>query len=382
MKICKNCIQPDTRPGIFFNENQICGACLWNKEKQTIDWEKRFEELTDIATWAKNNTKSNYDCVIGVSGGKDSTKQAITARDTLGLRCLLVNCEPEGITKIGSKNIENLKNLGFDVLSLRPNPKIMKLLIKHDFFKRLNPVKATEFALWSSTYIICDRFNIPLIIQGENPGLTLGTRLTGVGTDSNCLNAEKLQTLSSGWEEYLEIDEIEKNDLFLFHYDKKSLESKNVRGIWLNYYLKEWSNYESANFSKKHGFQTRDLDTDPNSIGTYVSEGSKPGLYFQLDTDLTQVNQLLKFIKFGFGQCMDHACYDILEGFLTRNEAIDLVKKYDGKCSQKYIEKFCNYIEIDSTEFWNTVEKFRGNMWEKNESGEWKNKIWESLEKS
>ena len=377
MKICKNCIQPDTRPGIFFDKNQICGSCLWHQEKHKINWLERERELKEIAVWAKQSTKSNYDCVIGVSGGKDSTKQAITARDKLGLRCLLVNCQPAGITELGSKNIENLKNLGFDVISIRPNPKVMKLLIKHDFFKWLNPVKATEFALWSSTYIICDAFDIPLIIQGENPGLTLGARLAGVGTDSNCLNAEKLQTLSTGWEDYLEIEGIEPRDLFLFHYDKHSLESKNVKGIWLNYYLKDWSNFESATFAKKFGLQTRTMDTDPNSIGTYINEGSHPGTYFQLDTDLTQVNQLLKFLKFGFGQCMDHACYDILEGLLTREQAIELVKKYDGKCSPTYIEKFCNYIGISNEEFWKTTEKFRGLMWKKDKNGDWKNAIWD-----
>ena len=131
MKICKKCIQPNTRPGIFFDENQICGACLWHEEKKSINWNQREIELSNIAEWAKKTSTDNYDCVIGVSGGKDSTKQAITAKEKLGLRCLLVNCEPEGITDIGSKNIENLKNLGFDVISLRSNPKVMKSLIKY-----------------------------------------------------------------------------------------------------------------------------------------------------------------------------------------------------------------------------------------------------------
>ena len=133
MKICKNCIQPDTRPGIFFDENGVCGACLWHQEKNKINWSAREEELHKIAKWAKENTMSNYDCVIGVSGGKDSTFQALTARDSLGLRCLLVNYQPDNITKIGSQNIENLKQLGFDVISIRPNPQIMKKLVKFDF---------------------------------------------------------------------------------------------------------------------------------------------------------------------------------------------------------------------------------------------------------
>ena len=88
LKICVKCIQPNTRPGIFFNEDSICGACIWEEEKKKIDWSKRITELKTIAENAKQKN-AIYDCVIGVSCGKDSTKQAITARDTLGLRCLL-----------------------------------------------------------------------------------------------------------------------------------------------------------------------------------------------------------------------------------------------------------------------------------------------------
>ena len=372
MKICKKCIQPDTRLGIYFDKNGICGACLWEKEKETIDWDLRRKELEEIASWAKNTTSSNYDCAIGVSGGKDSTLQAIIARDELGLRPLLVNSEPAGITEIGKHNIENLKELGFDVISLRPNPKIMKKLVKRDFYKYLNPVKITEYSLYSSTYIIAEKFEIPLIIQGENPGLTLGTRLTGVGTDSNALKADELQTLSSGWKEYLEVEEIEEKDLYLFHYDRKKLEQKNTKGIWLQYFLKSWSQRENAEFSKKYGLKWRPEDFDFSSIGTYVP-------FAQLDTDLTQVNQLLKYIKFGFGQCMDSACYDLRENRITKKEALDLVRMYDGKCSEFYIKKFCDYIDIDLESFWEVVEKFRGPMWVKNSDGKWHNTYWDVI---
>ena len=85
MKVCSRCIQPDTRPGIYFNDNNICGACICEDKKKEIDWVLRETELEKISDWAKKTTKSNYDCVIGVSGGKDSTKQALTARDKLGL---------------------------------------------------------------------------------------------------------------------------------------------------------------------------------------------------------------------------------------------------------------------------------------------------------
>lgn len=370
MRICKNCVQPDTRPGIFFDDDGLCGACVWEKEKQHIDWKSRKSDLCSIVESTKKNNLGTYDCAIGVSGGKDSTFQAFFARDELKLRCLLVNYEPDERTDIGNKNLENLKKSGFDVISIRPNQSVMKKLAKYDFFNYLNIVKATEFPLYSSTYIIAEKFNIPLIIQGENPGLTLGTRLTGVGTDGNALKANELDTLSSGWQIYLDVDGVSEKDLFWFHYDRKKLESVGIRGIWLNYYIKEYSQHGNAVFSKKHGLTWRS-NFDPKSIGTYSP-------YFQLDTDVTQVNQMLKFFKFGFGQCMDHVCYDIRENRLSRKEAIKLVLELDGKCSDMYIKKFCDYIDITPETFWNTVEQFRGKTWYK-ESGEWKNTVTDEL---
>ena len=374
MKICENCVQPDTRPQIHF-ENNVCGACLWEEEKKNIDWEKRKNELNEIVIWAKTTTKSNYDCVIGVSGGKDSTKQAIIAKENLGLRCLLVNCEPEGITDLGKYNIENLKNQGFDILSIRPNPKVMKKLIKRDFYKYLNPIKITEYALWSSSYVVAEKFQIPLIIQGENPGLTLGISNSGLGKDENALKADQTPTLSSGWKEYLDVDGIKENDLYLFHYDRIKLEKMNTRAIWLQYFLKDWSSKENAEFSKKFGFRERSKDFRPEDTGSYVG-------YVGLDSDLQQVNQMLKCIKFGFGQCVDQACYDIRDNRISRNEAIELVKKYDGKCAERYIQKFCEYIEIDIEEFWNVANSFRGKMWIKDDTGDWKNEFISILEQN
>ena len=172
--------------------------------------------------------------------------------------------------------------------------------------------------------------------------------------------------MSSGWEEYCNIDGIETEDLYFYHYDRKKLERLEIKGIWLQYYLKEWGFRHNAEFSKKMGLQWRSEDFDPNSIGTYVP-------FSQLDSDLVQVNQMLKYIKFGFGQCLDHACYDLRDGNIDRKQAIDLVTKYDGKCAEKYIKKFCEYIDISVEEFWKTAESFRGSMWKKDSNGNWEN---------
>jgi len=362
---------PTSRPNVYFNEEGICGACIYEfEEKPKIDWDIRFQELKDIVEWAKKKTTSAYDCVIGVSGGKDSTFQALIARDKLGLRPLLVNSEPEGITEIGKVNIENLINLGFDVIKLRPNPRVMKKLIKADFYKCLNPVKVTEYSLWASAYIIAGKFKVPLIIQGENPVVTVGSDRE-VGMNGNALNANKQQTISEDWRAYIG-EGISDRDLFFFHYDREQLERDGIKGAWLGWYIKEWSQPGNAEFSIAHGLTIRSEYTNPSEIGTYT-------LFNQLDSDLVQVNQMLKYIKFGFGQTTEHACYDVREGRLTRKEAIELVRRYDGKCGVRYIKKFCDYIDISMDEFWRVANSFRGPMWKKDSKGEWilENPIWE-----
>ena len=371
MRYCKRCVQPDTRPGIYFDEHGVCGACLYEEEKEKIDWDARVQELKDIAEWAKKTTKAAYDCAIGVSGGKDSTFQALYAKEKLGLHSLLVNSEPEGITDIGRKNIANLKNLGFDIISIRPNPVIMKKLIKRSFYEYLNPLKIVEFSLYASTYIVARAFRIPLIIQGENPGLTLGVRNTGVGIDGNAMNANKLQTQSSGWEEYMN-EGVTERDLFLYHYDREEMVKQGVKGVWLQYYVKEWSQSGNAEFSIAHGLTIRPEYFDPHEIGTYAA-------YYQMDTPFIEVQQMMKYIKFGFGQCTDHACYDIRAGRISREEGIELVKRYDGKCGERYIKKFCDYIGISPGEFWQVANSWRGPMWRKTSKGEWvlTNPIWE-----
>lgn len=372
MKICKICLQPDTLPTIHF-ENGICGGCLWEKEKSTIDWNSREKELKEIVDHAIKTTMSNYDCVVGVSGGKDSTWQALMCRDRLGMRCLLVNCEPEGLTGIGRQNINNLKNLGFDVVSIRPNPQIMKKLIKRDFFKYLNAVKPTEYPLFATTYIIADKFDIPLIMQGENPALTFGTSDGKLGKGPDALDANKMHTISTDWQDYLTIDGVEERDLYFYHYDKEKLKQKGIRGIWMNYYFKEWDNSLNAEFAKKHGLVWRPENFNPLDVGTTCRHSN-------LDAEIQPANQMLKAIKLGFGQAMPFVCVEVRAGRLTRDEAIDVIVKYDGKCSDENILKFCDYIDISIEEFWRVADSFRGPMWKKNSVDKWYNTFHAILE--
>ena len=375
MKYCKKCLQPNTRPGIKFNEEGICYACLYEEEKKNIDWISREKELKEIAEWAKKTAKGAYHCVIGISGGKDSSFQAVYAKEKLGLNVLLVNSEPDKITEIGKHNIENLINQGFDIIKMRPNPKIIKKLVKESFYKYGNPIKPTEYPLWTSAYIIADKFDIPLVIQGENAALTLGVVNTGLGNDGNALNVNEGNTLAGGnASDWIDKD-IKLEQLYMYQFpDKKRLIDKGIQAIYLQYYVKEWSQVYNADFSIARGLFGRTTE-DLHDIGRYRR-------YSALDSDMQIVNQMLKYYKFGFGFATDEACYDIREGRISREEAIWLVNEYDGKCGEKYIKEFCEYINITLEEFWKVVDTFvNKELFEKDENRKWipKFKIGESM---
>lgn len=369
MKYCKKCLQPDTRPGIVFDSEQVCFACRYEENKRKIDWAARELELKQIADEAKEERRKrniSYDCVIGVSGGKDSTFQAVYAKEKLGLHPLLVNCAPDDITEIGRQNINNLNRLGFDIISIHNDPNIAKQLARKSFMEKGNIVVASEHCLWASAYIIADKFNIPLIIQGENAALTLGT--AGIQeTSGNAYSVVQLDTLKGAdakqliqGEENIDIDDV----YFYRMPDVETMKEKGIKAIFLQYYAKEWSQVYNADFSVARGLMGRTTE-DLHDIGRYRR-------YSGLDTDLVIVNQMIKYLKFGFGFATDEACYDIREGRLTREDAIWNVTEYDGKCSEHYIKVACDYLSITKEEFWQVVDRYvNRRLFAKNANGKW-----------
>src|SRR4051812_43062486 len=118
MKYCVRCLQPDTRPNTKFSAAGVCPACDYVERLQSVDWQERYEILLDLLAGYKRKPGQMFDCIIGVSGGKDSTRQALWVRDKLGLKPLLacLSYPPEQVTERGAQNISNLIELGFDVV--------------------------------------------------------------------------------------------------------------------------------------------------------------------------------------------------------------------------------------------------------------------------
>ena len=85
MKFCTKCIMPDTRPHITFNKEGICIACQNNEKKKTIDWDERYKELEELCNKYRRKTPGDYDCIIAVSGGKDSHYQVHVMKELMNM---------------------------------------------------------------------------------------------------------------------------------------------------------------------------------------------------------------------------------------------------------------------------------------------------------
>jgi len=220
MRYCPNCLQPDTRPNTVFTSKGICPACDYFARLQNIDWHERYEILLDLIKRYPRKPGQMFDCIIGVSGGKDSTRQALWIRDKLGLKPLLacLTYPPEQVTERGTNNISNLIELGFDVVISAPAPETWRRLMREGFLNFTNWCKSTELALFSSVPQLAIRYDIPLILWGENPGLQLGDLKTlgRTGYDGN--NLRYMNTLAGGAIDWIRETGLEFKELIPYQY--------------------------------------------------------------------------------------------------------------------------------------------------------------------
>ena len=294
-----------------------------------------------------------------MSGGKDSTRQAIYARDQLGLNPLLVSTvyPPEFVTHIGVKNLENLTMMGFDTISMCPNPYAYKQLVRKSFFDYGNIYKASESVLFAGAQRIATAYKIPLVVLGENGSIVYGD-YASQKDGGNAKNLKNINTLQGGDVRWMvdEKLEIKSQDLLMYTFPNVDYEDQ-LKVIYLGYYIKDFCQLVNGLYSMVYGLQYK--TDDLRGRGT-------PYLFSQNDTDFVPVNQILKFVKFGFAKGGEDLSELVKLGVITRETAIELSHQVDGKCADFYVENFCSYLNITTQEFWTVVEKFRNpEIWKK-----------------
>lgn len=349
---CKKCLNVSTRPNIKFSDDGICPPCKFYSNTYKTDPDIIEEKLNEIKKFAKQNNQSGYDCIIGVSGGKDSTRQAIYVREKLGLKPLLVSMTypPEQISINGVNNLSNLIKIGFDCITISCSPQLWRKAMKYAFVHFGSWTKATEFALFASVPRMAVAYQIPLIWWGENAAAVLG-EMGVLGKDLSDGNRLKYSnTLQNGDFNWLLNIGVDKKQILQYIYPSDAeMDRAKIRIVFLDYFMQEFSMQVNGVFSSLNGLHIKAPNplVNPDLTGTSM-----------VDEDFINVNMLIRYLKFGFGRTTDYVNEEIRYGRMSRDNAIRLVEKYDGNYDVDILSRFCGFLQISIEQFWEVVDKY------------------------
>lgn len=349
---CKECLYPNTKPHLFINKEGICNACKSVSEKKNIDWIKREKEFLSIIKEFKTNSGEVHDCVIPVSGGKDSTYQVLKALE-YGLNPLCVTASTDSLTDIGRKNIENIKNFGVDYIEVTLNPVIRKKINKF-CLETIGDISWPEHvAIFTLPLRVAIQHKIKLIIWGENSQTEYG----GPEKDSkkNVLDHNWLQEFGGMGalrvDDLLSIEGISEKDLILYQYPEiEELEKAEIKGIFLGYYF-NWDSYKNKEIAEKNGFVSWHKSVE----GSYFS-------FENLDNYQTGIHDYFCFLKFGYARASAQLSMEIRRNKISREEALNYVKSNEGKFPSSYLGKslkeILKDINVTEDEFVKICDKF------------------------
>ena len=367
MRYCTKCVMPDTRPGISFNEEGVCSACVHAEQSKSTDWKKRFQELKKLCSQHRKKN-GEYDCIIAVSGGKDSTFQVHTVKDVMKMNPLLVNVYNFSWTNTGLENFNNLSTtFGCDTISIHLNRKVAKLMTRKAFEELGSPTWYWDRAVYAFPIMLGVKLGIPLIFYGENINYQYGGgQQEETPSALNQISNDVVKDVG-GLKHWVD-ENITINDLQACVYPtKKSIKEAKLNPVYLSYFV-PWSGYANMELARKFGFKTLD-DTGEWKREGYIEQ------YDQIDSAGYLVHPWMKFPKFGHARATDVASNLIRDGIMTREEAITKVNEEDYKLDSRALEDFLKFTGYTKEEFDAIVDKFANPEYVQKIDGIWKLKI-------
>lgn len=328
LKYCVRCVMPHTKPDLHIDEEGVCNACRSYERRKEVDWGQRKSELLTLLEKYRRND-SNWDCIVPVSGGKDSTYQVIRMLQ-LGLNPLCVTSTTCDLSEIGRRNIENLQHLGVDHVAFSPNPLVRA---------KLNRIGLTEVGdiswpehvgIFTIPVRAAVQYNVPLIVWGENSQNEYGG--PAAATENNTLTRRWLEEfgglLGLRVSDLSETYGIAQRHLLPYQYPSdEDLQRVGVTGLFLGHYL-PWDGLSNALIAQANGFVTYDQPVEGSMVN-----------YENLDNHQTGIHDYFKYLKFGFSRASDIACLHVRRGRISRQDALEIVKARDGKFPWSYLGK-------------------------------------------
>ena len=364
MKYCVRCLYPENHPlGLVFDNDGVCSGCRVHEEKDELDWVSRFEKLREISLQYKNKKRSTHDCIIPVTGGRDSYFIVHVVKNLLGLTPLLVNYNHHYNTRMGVRNLAYLRTLmGADFTQCTVSPERVKKITKVT-------LKECGSMYWhclagQTVYPVqvAVKFKIPLIIWGAHQGVDqvgMFSHLDEVEMTRKYRKEHDLMGLEA--EDLLRMDNgLDRSCLeqFLYPHDKE-IEAVGVRGIYLNNYIRWDSKAQHESMIEKYGYETmqqqRTFDTY-NDVDSFHYSG---------------IHDYIKLIKHGYGKITDHVCREIRLKRMTRVDGARLIIKYNN-VEVRDLSLLLDWLNMKESMFWKEVNRFRSSRaWGQLSNGEW-----------
>lgn len=364
MKFCRKCLYPESSAiPLTFDENGVCSGCRVSEEKKNIDWKMRIQELKKILEKYRSKDGSNYDCIIPVSGGKDSQFQVYLVKEVFGMNPLLVTFNHQFNTEKGIRNLTNMVvNFGCDHIRFTMNPRLLPKLAKLSLKKMGDPCWHCHAGIFTVPVQLAVKMNIPLIVWGEQVFMELG----GMYSHNDTVEMTRKFRREHGMRGYDAEDMVdEESDItladlkFAIYPSDKELEMVGVRGIYLNNFIPWEQKAQTELMIKKYGFET---SIQPRTFTTYENVECP---------HCNGMHDYLKWLKFGYGRATDTASNLIRSGKLSRKRAIAMVKELDTQRPED-LDLMLNFLEMSEEDFVKSVERMRNpKAWKKNDRGEW-----------
>ena len=359
---CKKCTISNQRPRIKFDKNGVCSACNYSIFKKTkIDWKKREKELIKLCNKYRSKN-GKYDVIVPCSGGKDGSFVAHQLKVKYNMNPLCVTWSPLLKTEIGSNNLQNFINKGFNHIMGTPDPVATSKLTSLSFKELGDPFQPFIYGQANFPLQMAKSFDVKLIMYGENGDAEYGGDMNNAYIPTKTISDYgRLYFSGLKPEAFLKYGLTQK-DIYPFRGpDPKYIKKSGIQMHFFGYY-KFWDPQENFYYA------TENTDFSVNSErteGTYSK-------YASLDDKLDGFHYYLSFIKFGIGRATSDSAHEIRDHKITRNEGINLVKKYDGEFPKKYFNTFLKFCDISENSFYQIVDTWRSNHIWKKQNGKWK----------
>ncbi len=340
---CKTCLNMSTRPRIEFNDNGSCNACEWSEEKKQLDWSKRIVELEKILSKYRN--KSNFDCIVPVSGGKDGTYVADQLKNRFSINPLCVTIRPALELEVGKINLENFLAEGINHIHINPNLKAMSKLDKIGFTEYGQGYYGWMTAVHAVPPLLASLFNIKLIFYGEDGEVEYGGTNKYKYKPIYRIEHQKKVFLNDTYENVINLSGLSDQDLYWFKFPDKHADKIDITHYS---YFENWDPYRNYLVAKEK-YNLKDVAS--SNIGTFTN-------FAHNDQALSALHYYLMYIKFGFGRATQDAGIEIRRGAMTREQAKNLVELYDGVFPEEHLSNYLKYFQMSESEFFKNIDKW------------------------